>query len=327
MALSNSNGPSGNSDRKPSPFADRRVVILLVTVVAIAGYFAFQSWRSSAIRDIARSKLLLSATSELQKAAPDLDELSKLMAGLKRLPDSSIAAEILAVRAGIELARGNPEKADDLFGSIAAGPGALPADQRLGSRILLAKHEGFGGDVVVANTMLQQAQAMAKVAYSDSGDVADLFRAWLASIRLWDPSAADLAQQLKAAHADSPENRMVELNADFKPMRDQSKIDDLMVDFVKPPAELGAMKTLIQLEGGDIAGALKAAEDQANQSPGVQGVRLIAAFVLHGCALGSPEGSVDRAGFIRRRNVHLDWLDGRAPVRQARQWDQMRKFR
>ena len=100
-----------------------------------------------------------------------------------------------------------------------------------------------------------------------------------------------------------------------------------MVDFVKPPAELGAMKTLIQLEGGDIAGALKAAEDQANQSPGVQGVRLIAAFVLHGCALGSPEGSVDRAGFIRRRNVHLDWLDGRAPVGQARQWDQMRKFR
>ncbi len=327
MALSNSNGPSGNPSRKSSPFADRRVVVLLATIVVIAGYFSFQSWRTSSNREIARNKLLLVAASALREPSPDLDDLSELMAQLKRLPDSSVAADILAVRAGIELARGKPEKADDLFGSIASGPGALPSDQRLGSRILLAKHEGFGGDVVLANTMLQQAQSMARAAYADSGDAADLFRAWLASIRLWDPSASDLAKQLKAAHADSPENRMVELNADFQPMRDQSKIDDLMLDFVKPPAELGAMQTLILLEGGDIAGALKSAEDHANRSPGVQGVRLIAAFVLHGCALGSPEDSADRAGFLRRRNVHLDWLDQRAPVGQARQWDQMRKVR
>ena len=71
-------------------------MILLATIVAIVGYFSFQSWQSSANREIARSKLLLGAASALQEPSPDLDDLSELMAKLKRLPDSSVAADILA---------------------------------------------------------------------------------------------------------------------------------------------------------------------------------------------------------------------------------------
>ncbi|MGK0153106.1 MAG: hypothetical protein ACI9SE_000050 [Neolewinella sp.] len=327
MAPSSSLGTAGKPAKKPSPFADRRILVLIALVVGIAGFYGFQSWRAGANRDAARSKLLAATVSELAKDAPDRDVLSKLMARLVRLPNASTSSALLAPQAEIELVRGRPERADKLFGSIASGPGARPADLRLGSRILLAKHEGFGGDVVEANTMLQQVQMMAEVAYSDSRDVKDLFRAWLASIRLWDPRAKDLAGQLKANHGDTPESRLAQLNEVFAAKRDKQLVADLLVDFAKAPAELRAMQTIVMLFDRDVAGALKAAEQQANETPGVQGVRYVAAVVLHGCALGSEAAPVDRAAFLKRRNVHLDWLDKRVPAEQDKKWDPMRQLR
>lgn len=327
MAPSSSPGTAGKPAKKPSPFADRRVIVLIALVVGIAGFYGYQSWRAGADRDAARSKLLSDTATELAKEAPDRDVLSKLMARLGRQPDSSTSAELLAPQAEIELVRGRPERADMLFGSIASSPDALPADRRLGSRILLAKHEGFGGDVVQANTMLQQVQMMAEVAYADSRDVADLFRAWQASIRLWDPRTTELASQLNANHGETPEGRMAMLNEEFRPKRDKQLVADLLIDFAKAPAELRAMQIIIALQGGDVPSALKAAEQLANETPGVQGVRLVAAVVLHACALGSTPASADRAVFVKRRNVHLDWLDRRVPAGQDKKWDSMRQLR
>ncbi|MFT4513800.1 MAG: hypothetical protein ACI89X_000870 [Planctomycetota bacterium] len=322
--LGTSTGPAGTPAGKPSLFADRRIIILIALVVGIAGWYGYQSWRAGADRDAVRSKLLADTATQLAKDTPDRDELSKLMARLGRQPDSSTSVDLLAPQAEIELVRGRPERAETLFGSIASSPGALPADQRLGSRILLAVHEGFGGNVVEANTMLQQVQSMAEVAYGDSGDVNDLFRAWQASIRLWDPRAAGYATQLQANHGDSPQNRLAQLNEDFKPKRDKQLVDDLLVDFLKAPAELRAMKTIVMLQGGDVPGALKVAEQHVNETPGVQAVRVVAAFVLHACVAGSKADSADETDFIRRRNVHLDWLDKRVPADQEKTWSRMR---
>tara|TARA_R110002072_G_scaffold46591_2_gene128910 strand:- start:96822 stop:97805 length:984 start_codon:yes stop_codon:yes gene_type:complete len=327
MASSPTSGPAGKPAGKPSPFADRRIIILIVLVIGSAGFYGFQSWQAGAKRAAVREKLLSDTSIELAKETPDRDVLSKLMARIGRLPDSSTSAELLAKRAEIELVRGRPERADALFGSVASSPDASPADLRLGSRILLAKHEGFGGDIVEAKTMLQQVQSMAEVAYGDSRDVKDLFRAWQASIRLWDPRAADFATQLKANHAETPESRLAQLNESFVPMRDKQLVADLLVDFAKAPAELRAMQTLVTLQGGDVPGALRAAEQQINEAPGVQAVRLVAAVVLHACALGNTPESADRAVFVKRRDAQLDWLDKRLPANQERKWDSMRSLR
>ncbi len=327
MASSPITGPAGKPAGKPSPFADRRINILIALVVGIVGFYGFQSWRVGADRDAARSKLLSDTATELAKETPDRDVLSQLMARIGRLPDASMSAELLAPQAEIELVRGRPERADALFGSIASSPDALPSDLRLGSRILLAKHAGFGGDVVEANTMLQQVQSMAEVAYSDSRDVKDLFRAWQASVRLWDSRAADFAKQLKANHGEAPESRLAQLNEDFVVKRDEQLVADLLIDFAKAPDELRAIQTIVLLQGGDVPSARKAAERHVIEAPGVQGVRLVAAVVLHACALGSAPESADRAVFVKRRNGHLDWLDKRVPAGQVKNWDSMRQLR
>jgi hypothetical protein len=326
MASSLKNGPEGNSAGKSAPI-DRRIIILIVIVVGVAAFYGYQAWQARVERDLVRSKLLLATASELKAETPNRDALSKLMAQIRRLPDSSISAELLAPQAEIELIRGRADRADELFGSIANSPDALPADLRLGSRILLAKHADFGGDVVEANTMLQQAQSMAEVAYGDSRDVEDLFRAWQASVRLWDPRSAEFAGQLKANHSESPESRLAQLNENFVADRDQQLVADLLVDFSKVPAELRAIKTIVTLQSGDVPSARKDAEQHVIEAPGVPGVRLVAAVVLHACAAGSAAESADREVFVTRRNGHLDWLDKRAPSDQEKTWGAMRQLR
>lgn len=325
MAKSPKPGAAGTPAGKPSPFQDRRVIVLIAVVVGIAAFYGYQSWKEGSDRAAARTKLLADCKAELAKEQPNRDELSKLMARISRWPDASTSAELLAPQAEIELVRGRPDRADSLFGAIASSPGAAAADVRLGSRILLAKHQGSSGDPVASRSMLQQVQSMAETAYADSRDVKDLFRAWLASIRLWDPRASEFASQLRASHADTPESRLAQLNESFQPMRDKQQVADLLVDFAKPPAELRAMQTIVTLQGGDVPSALKAAEQQVLETPGVQGVRFVAAVVLHACVLGNNPGTPDRADFVRRRNVHLDWLDQRVPEGQTRKWDAMRK--
>jgi hypothetical protein len=54
---------------------------------------------------------------------------------------------------------------------------------------------------------------------------------------------------------------------------------------------------------------------------------LVAAVVLHACAVGSAPESADRAVFVKRRNGHLDWLDKRVPAGQVKNWDSMRQLR
>ena len=326
VSNSKSTGQPGQPGNKASLFADRRLVALVILIVAIAGYYIFGWWSDSQARAAARDKLLSDTSAELQKDQPSSDELSRLMAGMARLPDASTAFDLLAAQARIELHRGRPERADKLFGGIAASPTASAQDRSLGSRILIAMHEGFGGDKVEAQTMLEQVLVMAERAYRETRDVEDLFRAWQAAMRLWDPQSKSLREQLKADHGESPQSALAQLNMKFEPVRDREAVTDLFVEFATPPAELRAMQTIVTMSD-DLPLALSEAERHLIVSPGVPCVRLALAYVLHGCAMGHPAESADRAVFVERRDEQLDWLDQRAPVDKRARWDPMRQLR
>ncbi len=327
VSKSKSTGQSGKTDKKASPFADRRVIALAVLIVAIAGYYIFGWWSGGQARAAARSKLVSDTVAELQKDQPASDKLSKLMAGIARLPDALTASDLLAAQARIELHRGRPERAENLFGAIAASPTASAEDQSLGSRILMAKHEGFGGDKVQAKTMLEQVLIMSERAYGETRDVQDLFRAWQAATRLWDSRSGELAGQLQANHAESPESLLAQLSKNFEPVSDRDVVAQLIVDFATQPAELRAMQTIVTVHNDDLPGALSDAQSHLIASAGTPCVRIALAYVLHICATGHPAESADRTVFVNRRNVQLDWLDARAPVEKRAKWQPMRQLR
>ncbi len=330
MSTPHSEGRPGASGARGAGGA-KRLLLPAVFLLLIAGVDGVQWWQESADRAADRLQLMADTREELGKEKPDRDRLGELMARLTQLPDAATAPDLLAAQAEIELLRGRPERAERLFGALAASPGATAAQQRLGARILIARQDSFGGDAASMQSMLQQVVTFSERAYADGGDARDAFRSWQGCKRLWDHAGAQrFAQQLAGDHAESKEHRLVALAANFDPSRDASALDDLLVDFDDPPpAELAALRTFGTLNRGDVPGALRQAEKDLNRCGGVGGVRYVLAIVLHACTLGSPEGSLDRAEFARRRDAQLTWLEERAPAGEAlrQQWRQMRALR
>jgi hypothetical protein len=313
---------------RASPLKDRRVLAIAGLLVLIAGYYAFQAWSRSSERAASRRSLMADAHAEIIKIDPDLDVLSSLMARLKRSFDDPADPELLAIQAEIQLSRNRPEGADRLFGTIAASPSATPDQKRLGSRILIKKQQGFAGDATESEAMLGRVLTMSLAAYADGKDHNDLFRAWQAAARMWDPRAKELAGQLAQAAPESPQNRLANLFGSFDPSRDSFQVDELDADFDRPPMELQAMKVLVTLfRDKDLPTALSAAEEILSVSPSVPSVRLTAAVVLHACVMGKKEEGADASVFVGRRDAQLDWLDARAPTEERAKWDPMRSVR
>lgn len=324
-------GQPGAPGRRP-PFADRRLLAVLASVIVLViGFYVFQGWREGADRAARRGKLLGAVAAALRAEKPDLDRLGDLMAGLTMLEDADSAAEVLTPRAQIELLRGRPDRAYRLFGQIADAPGATAAQQRLGARIQLARQDSFGGDAATAKAMLEQVATFSQNAYADSGEAADLFRAWQASKRLWDHERAKgFAAQLSSGHADSKESRLVAVFDSFGNRTSEVAVEDLLIDFGDGvPAELAALRTALILRAGQPLDALAAAEKDLLRYAGVGYVRFILAAVLTACVQYSREGSIERGDYLQRRNDQLDWLEARAPAGEAlrAQWTQMRAVR
>ncbi|MEC8252208.1 MAG: hypothetical protein VYA51_12655 [Planctomycetota bacterium] len=325
----NQGSPAGRGQR--SALADRRLLLPLSIVLLVVGFYGLQWWRAGARRAEQRRDLISDTRAALAESPADRDRLGELMTGLTMLEDAATSSELLALQAEIELLRGRPDGAYRLFGAIAERPGASAAEQRLGARIQLARQDGFGGDAPASAAMLQQVVSFSEAAFADSGAAADAFRAWQACKRLWKHErAAGFAAELAAAHPESREQRLVALSQSFDPTRDAVAVEDLVIDFGDDaPAELSALETFVALQRGRIPEAKERAERDLNRFAGVAGVRYVLAIVLHACALGNPEGSIDRATFVQRRDQQLDWLEQRAPETESlrRQWQQMRSVR
>ncbi|MBX3462435.1 MAG: hypothetical protein KF830_04650 [Planctomycetes bacterium] len=297
-------------------------LLALVAVVLV--------WRSLLQRSeaaAARAELLRQVAAATERAEPEPGELSRLAALLAQEPERDEAADLLAAAARIELARQRPERAQALFGTRAATPGASPIEQGLGAEILLQLQQAGTGDATAAAGMLRQAEAFALRAHEASGDPLDLLRAWQAASRLGVKEAVDRHRDaLQRLAADSPAARLAQLAATFDPSLPLRDLEALRAEFLRVPPELEAMRVLLVLQSGDVRGATAAAEAILLRAPGVLTVRWAAALVFHAAALAYPTDSAERAGWRQRRNHQLDWLLERAPADDGRrpQWDRMR---
>lgn len=306
------------------------VLTPIALAVVAAGYFLFQAVQSGQAQDAARAQLLADVETETRKRPPSSDELSHLVARMQKFEDHTTAHDLLAGFARIELARGRVKRAAELFLPVANRPGASPAEQRLGARILLGQYEQGTADRSTAQGMLQQVLAFSVVAYGEGQDAADLTREWLAASRLPDAERAKpLAGQLQQSHASSAGAHLAKAVADFRIDMPEDDLEVLRREFDEPPVEIDAMHALVVLQKGDVPRAVTIVEPALQRSPGVIAIRWSAALVFHACALGSPADSAGRRDWLLRRDVQLDWLVEQAPSDDTRrpQWAAMREAR
>ncbi len=321
--------------KRSSPWLSPAVLVPIALVVLAAGYFAFQMVQGRMARDAERTQWLVDVETETKRRPLNSDALSDLVARLQKLDDHATARDLVAGLASIELARGRVPRAAELFLPIANQPGASPAEQRLGARILLNQYEQGTADRSTAQGMLQQVMAFSANAYSDGQDVVDLTREWLAASRLPDAARArQVAGQLQQNHASSPGAQLAKMTADFRLDLPEADLEMLRRDFDAAPwdgvpVEIEAMLALVVLQAGDMPKAVRIVEPALQRVSGVMAIRWAGALVFHACALGSPVDSAARQGWLVRRDAQLDWLSAQAPVDDERrpQWATMREAR
>ena len=319
---------SGSSS---SPAASRRPLLFAaVALVAATAAFGTKFWLDARTAAAARAEALAAVDAAVAKVPADGDELSRCATALKALPDHAEARDLLAAQARVELARDRAERADELFGSLASQPGATAAEQGLGARILLRCHEAGYADPIRAAGALQKGLLMAEVAYRESGDPADLLRAWQAAERLGDTArSTEFADLLAARHAEAPAAAFVALANRFDPQQGTAALERVLDDFAEPPVEAAALRAFARLQTADLAGALQVVETALARAPGVTVVRWAAAVTFHSFAVASAEGSDERARWAERRDPQLDRILASGAFGEARraQCEQMRALR
>ncbi|MBL9076078.1 MAG: hypothetical protein JNL08_01160 [Planctomycetes bacterium] len=321
------------SAKKPTGAAFARPIVLLpiVLLVLALGGWLWSLQRAAAAVANERATLLQLVADATARVQPDANELSRLAADLTALPDHETAPDLMAAIARLELARQRPERAFAAFGVRAADPTASAAEQSLGAEILVRLHEAGSADAATATGWLRQAAALAERAWSANHEPADLLRLWQAATRLQDTAVVErAAQELQTAAADSLAARVVRLAGAFDPRQTTlADVDAVRAEFALPPPELDAIRVLLLLQSGDLRAAAAEAEALLARAPGVPAVRWAVALVFHACALGHPEGSGERAQWLRRRDPQLDWLLERAPADDKRrpQWSELRRQR
>lgn len=306
------------------------LLVPIALAVLAGGYYGYTLWQQSAAAAAQRAQLLADVETATAAVPLDNDELARLSQRLQKLPDAGSARDLQLAAARIEWARGRVDRAAALLSPLVEVPGATAAEQRVAARVWRRKHELGAEDRGAATALLRQMHAFASAAYAEGNDVADLFLAWLAAFRLPDAElAAPLAAQLAANHQSTPEARFPALVAAASLEMSAGELEALRDQFAAPPAELDAMLAVLALRRGELEAAMGWIEPALQRCPGVVEVRRAAALVLHACAMGSPAGSGDRAAWLQRRNLQLDWLFAQAPGDDAGRasWAQMREQR
>ncbi|MBL8724697.1 MAG: hypothetical protein JNK49_11660 [Planctomycetes bacterium] len=298
--------------------------------VLALGAYGYTLWQRAGQAAAQREQLLRDVEAATAVVPPDSDELARLTQRLQKLPDAGVARDLLLATARVDFARGRVDRAAAVLAPLVEVPGASAAEQRFAAQVWRRKHELGAPDRPAAVALLRQQHAFASAAYGEGNDVGDLFLAWLAVFRLPDAELAPpLAQKLAADHGASPEARFPALVAAASLDMPATELETLRGQFTVPPAEIDAMLALLALQRGDLSAALGFVEPLLTRSPGVVEVRRAAALVLHACALGSPAGSPDRAAWLQRRDLQLDWLFAQAPPDDAGRatWATMREQR
>lgn len=289
------------------------------------GWAAFAHFREQAALAEARQAALSAVDAAVAVRPPDLDQLGRCMAALRKLPDVDTDRELRLAAARVELARDRAEIAEDLCGSLAAEPVATVAEQRLAARILLRRHEADLGDAAAG--ALRAARQYSERAYAADRRPSDLFRAWLAAMRAEQfEDGKRFAEQLQQQHPDSAESRFVDVARGGARASGVDGVEACRAGLDDLPGEHGAMLANAQLEVGQLPQAVATADLALARAPGLVVVRRIAAVAYHTCVLGSPTDSADRADWVRRRDAQLDWLE-RQPQLDDSQRTKLREMR
>lgn len=303
------------------------VTIPVVLALAAAGAWAFVVWQETADAATARARVLADVDAALSKRPLDSGELARCTALLQKLPDNDTARDLLAAAARVELARDRPERADHLFGAVAAAPGATAAEQALGARILLRLHEVGAADGPRSAGVLQQVMTMGDAAYRERRDAGDLLCVWQAAERAGNYARSnEVAKELAANHAGAPETKFVQFAVAFDAGLGVAAVDAAAADLSPPPVEAAAMRAFAALQKQDLPGAVAIVDASLPRGAGVGVVRWAAAVVFHACALGSAEGSPERARWVERRNTQVDWVTAQPATDPARR-EQAAKMR
>lgn len=318
---------------KPTPSSrsgGSKPLLLLpaLLLVAIGGYYLVDWVMARNAAASARAELLREVDDELAKEPVDTGSLSRLVTRIQKLEDAAVAADLLSAQARIELERGRPERAFDLFSAVGNRPEASEDERRLLARILLRRHESGSGDRATADGWLRDGAARALAIAERSGTTADWFVAWQASVRLDDAEAVTRCrEQLQAVDGESREARLAAAAASFKPEAPADALYALRGEFAVVPVELAAMIAFAQLQAGETAAAVTEVESLLARAPGVLGVRVAAAIVFHVCVLNSADEE-QKQRWRPRRNAQLDWLLENAPATDGRRetWSQMRQL-
>ena len=299
-------------------------------VLGVICWFGYQWYAGVQAVAAERAEVLQGLDAQLALDSPDDGALSQLMGRIRKLEDHGTAPDLLAAQARVELRRGRPERARDLFLPIASVPGAAAADQGLAARILLRCHAAGLPDRSAAHALLEDALAFALVAYADSDDPDDLLRAWLAARRLSDGDRGDeLAGRILDECDGTPAAALVRAVQSFSTRMPRGQLDAVRAELTEPCAELDAMIAMVELEARNLEEARRVVEPLLVEAAGVVDARWATAVVFHAFALGSAAQSDDRVKWLRRRDVQLDWLMDHAVADDPRRsrWDQMRAQR
>jgi hypothetical protein len=305
--------------RRGAAGRSRQLVIALVAIAVLGGgALAWRTWTAARDANAARTRVLAAIDVALAVPQPDGDELSRLAVQLQKLPDHDHAPELVAAHARLELARGRPERARDLFFAIASRPDAAPAEQSLGAAILLRVHEA-GGDAAGAATTLQRALAMASAAYPTTASPGDLLVAWQAAERLGQHDRSrEFAATLAASHADAPETVFVRLAMKFDPAAGAGAVAAAAAGLSPEPVEAAAMAVFAHLHAGDLRSAVASAEQGLGRGAGVAVVRWAAAVAFHACVVSENDRDA-RARWVQRRDAQLDWVRANSTDEARRQ--------
>jgi hypothetical protein len=304
--------------------AVRATAAVLALALAGVGVQRWLAWREAQGR---RAAVLADVAATLAEEPVDHEALSRIVAQLRKLPDHATDRRLRFAEAGIELARDRAERARDLALELAMQPGASADEQSLGARILLQLHDNGVAAGKSPAELLGPAADLAERAYGATRAPSDLLRAWQAAERNAEHDRAKaFAATLVAEHADTPMGRFVALAVAFDPAAGAAPVQLALADFAAPPAEGRAMLAFAQLQQGDLAAATATVGEALGRAPGVAVVRFAAAVTYHACALGSAEGSPDRAAWVLRREPQIAWLLAEPGVDEDRR-DKVRALR
>lgn len=304
------------------------VLVLVVAVVAAAGYFGWRSVSQSRAEAAEVDRLVASAEAVLEREVLDssvAQSVVREIAARERstgIPHAAEDARLIRVHARLLLAMDRLQAAQKVLDPLVLALEPSVEDLWIGARILKRLH-GYRGDAGLAG----QAADLAEGHHTATGDVRSLFLSWQCARRADRGDDAErFGEALRSEYGGTPQGKLIAALAN-----ESTTVRDLLgleiefatiagpLDAPLPPEEVDFAIAFLKLrEAGQSSEQLTEAigrlENVLRTFPADADTRHMMAFALH------------RSGERPARDAHLDWLLKNAADDDQRRedWTRMR---